>query len=58
MNSYSIIPGWLFLNKNINAQYIDGDFVIHFAGKKGELKERLFNHFSEISEEKYNLLYY
>jgi hypothetical protein len=30
-------------------QYIPGDFVIHFAGKKGEIKENMLRYYLEVA---------
>lgn len=50
-NSYSIHP---FSTKGDRqtSSYIDGDFVIHFAGKKGKNKVNLMTHYLQIAEEK------
>ncbi|CAM9210175.1 unnamed protein product [Ectocarpus fasciculatus] len=33
-------------------QYIDGDFIIHFAGKKGAIKFNLMEHYLAITEQR------
>jgi len=51
-NSYVIHP-LMSIHSDSNwkdAQYADGDFIIHFAGVKGESKHNLMRHFLHISE--------
>jgi hypothetical protein len=33
------------------AQYVDGDFIIHFAGKKGSIKFNMVEHYLSKSEQ-------
>jgi hypothetical protein len=35
------------------SQYVPGDFVIHFAGKKGKKKLHLLEHYLSIAEKQY-----
>jgi hypothetical protein len=35
------------------SQYVPGDFVIHFAGKKGRKKLHLLEHYLSIAETQY-----
>lgn len=46
MNSYSIHPLDLFTRADPKvSQYAEGDFVIHFAGKKGQVKEDMLSYY-------------
>jgi len=48
-NSYSIHPFSWKGDREIS-QYIHGDFAIHFAGKKGQIKVNLLNYYLTIAE--------
>lgn len=47
-NSYSIHPLNFRASRDVS-QYQPGDFLIHFAGKKGQIKVDLIEHFLEAS---------
>ena len=50
-NSYSIHP--FFWKGNLNkekSQYIKGDFLIHFAGKKGTMKQNIIKHYLDLAK--------
>jgi hypothetical protein len=50
MNSYSMHP----LDRRGNreeTQYVPGDFIVHFAGKKGKMKTDLLRHYLDCSME-------
>lgn len=60
LNSYFMHPGmrrnyrgqlpfWSFYD---SSQYVDGDFILHFAGYKGRTKQRLFAHFLAIANDR------
>jgi hypothetical protein len=50
-NSYSIHPFFLKGNQNKEkSQYIQGDFLIHFAGKKGSVKTNIIKHYLALAE--------
>lgn len=48
-NSYSLHPFYWKGDRN-TAQYISGDFIIHFAGKKGSKKVNLMNYYLKVLE--------
>lgn len=48
MNSYSMHP-LDYRGKRTETQYIPGDFIVHFAGKKGTLKSELMDHYLDLS---------
>ena len=48
-NSYSLHPFYWKGNREIS-QYIPGDFLIHFAGKKGQIKSNLIDYYLTIAE--------
>jgi hypothetical protein len=48
-NSYSMHPMDKRGGRDLH-QYIDGDFLIHFAGKKGAIKFNLMEHYLAIAE--------
>lgn len=49
MNSYILYPYYWSGNRE-TAHYIPGDFLVHFAGKKGAVKTNLLNHFLRVAE--------
>ena len=49
MNSFSMHPLEYRGDREVS-HYVKGDFLIHFAGKKGKLKIDLINHYLEVSE--------
>jgi hypothetical protein len=49
MNSYSV-HALETRGDRETTQYINGDFIIHFAGKKGELKADLMHHYLQLNE--------
>jgi len=50
-NSYAVHPMYLNLRADRQiSQYVPGDFLIHFAGKKGRAKVDLLNHYLNIAE--------
>lgn len=50
-NSYAVHPLYLNLRADRQvSQYVPGDFLIHFAGKKGRAKTDLLNHYLTIAE--------
>jgi hypothetical protein len=51
MNSYAVHPLYMKADRQVS-QYIDGDFVIHFAGKKGKIKVDLMRQYLELSKQK------
>ena len=48
-NSYSLHP-LDFRGSREQSQYIEGDFLIHFAGKKGKIKINLMKHYLELAK--------
>lgn len=56
MNSYVMYP-FYWNGDREQSHYIDGDFLVHFAGKKGKVKTNLMNHYLELSR-KYNIKSY
>jgi hypothetical protein len=49
MNSYILYPYYPVGDRE-TAHYIDGDFLVHFAGKKGDYKTGLMEHFLTVAE--------
>lgn len=47
-NSYIMYP-YYWLGDREKSHYADGDFLVHFAGKKGRVKTNLMHHFLEIA---------
>lgn len=47
-NSYSLHP-WDWRGNREQAQYVPGDFLIHFAGKKGKKKQNLMEHYLRLA---------
>jgi len=47
-NSYSLHP-LDFRGNRDESQYVDGDFLIHFAGKKGQIKINLMTHYLDLA---------
>ena len=47
-----IIRNDVFIRKGDRevSQFIDGDFLIHFAGKKGQTKLDLMNYYLDLAE--------
>lgn len=48
-NSYSLHP-LDFRGSRDESQYIEGDFLIHFAGKKGQIKINLMRHYLQLEK--------
>ena len=48
MNSYSIHPFYMRGDREVS-QYIPGDFLIHFAGKKGQVKIKLIRYYLQFA---------
>lgn len=48
-NSYSMHPLAWKGSRQVS-QYVTGDFLIHFAGKKGQIKANLMDHYLSIAE--------
>lgn len=48
MNSYTMHP-WDNRGNREETQYVPGDFIVHFAGKKGKMKLDLINHYLDLS---------
>lgn len=51
MNSFSMHPLEYRGSREVS-HYVPGDFLIHFAGKKGKLKVDILNHYLDLSEGK------
>jgi hypothetical protein len=51
MNSYIMYPYYWKGNREIS-HYVDGDFVVHFAGKKGKVKTNLMNYYLDLASKK------
>mmetsp|Transcript_25210 Transcript_25210/g.42531 ORF Transcript_25210/g.42531 Transcript_25210/m.42531 type:complete len:376 (+) Transcript_25210:122-1249(+) len=50
MNSYTLHPlNFKHLHDRKKSQYVEGDFIIHFAGKKGAPKMNLLRHYLALS---------
>lgn len=49
-NSYALHPFDLRGQRN-EIHYVDGDFLIHFAGVKGQKKINLMNHYLQLSRQ-------
>ena len=49
MNSYSLHP-FYWKGKREVSHYIPGDFLIHFAGKKGPIKSKMIAHYLTVAE--------
>lgn len=54
-NSYSMHPMDGRGGRDLH-QYIDGDFIIHMAGKKGDIKFNLMEHYLAIAEQRQDKL--
>jgi mannan polymerase II complex MNN10 subunit len=50
-NSYIMHP-WYWHGDREKSQYVEGDFLVHFAGKKGQIKTNLMKHFLYESSKK------
>lgn len=51
MNVYNVPPFFKVTKEaRFEQQYVDGDFLIHFAGYKGRVKINLLNHFLDRTE--------
>ena len=48
-NSYSLHP-FYWKGKRETSHYIPGDFLIHFAGKKGQIKSNMIEHYLTVAE--------
>jgi len=51
-NAYSLHP-WDYRGDREQAQYVPGDFLVHFAGKKGMKKVHLMQHYLAVVERTY-----
>src|SRR5690606_10675141 len=51
MNSYAVHPLYMKADRQ-KSHYVEGDFVIHFAGKKGKIKVDLMQQYLERSRQK------
>lgn len=51
-NAYSLHP-WDYRGDREQAQYVPGDFLVHFAGKKGMKKVHLMEHYLAVVERTY-----
>lgn len=49
MNSYVLYP-FYWKGDRSTAHYIPGDFLVHFAGKKGAVKTNLMEHYLSVAE--------
>lgn len=47
MNSYIVYPFYVKKEIKEKAHYVEGDLLVHFAGKKGKIKTNLINYFLE-----------
>lgn len=57
MNSYTLHPlDFRHMQDRKKSQYIDGDFIIHFAGKKGAPKMNLLRHYLDVSENRFTVV--
>eukprot|EP00602_Paraphysomonas_sp_CaronLab_P008001 CAMPEP_0185034254 /NCGR_PEP_ID=MMETSP1103-20130426/23953_1 /TAXON_ID=36769 /ORGANISM="Paraphysomonas bandaiensis, Strain Caron Lab Isolate" /LENGTH=312 /DNA_ID=CAMNT_0027570833 /DNA_START=63 /DNA_END=1001 /DNA_ORIENTATION=- len=55
MNSYALHPfDYAHSQHREFSQYVDGDFIIHFAGKKGSAKMAILKHYLELAEKKFS----
>jgi hypothetical protein len=52
MNSYFLHPLELRADRE-SSHYVPSDFIVHMAGKKGQIKTDLMNHFLSIAEKNY-----
>ena len=52
MNSYLLHPLEFRANRE-ESHYIESDFIVHLAGKKGQIKTVLTNYFLTLAEEEY-----
>jgi hypothetical protein len=43
---------WYWHGDREKSQYVEGDFLVHFAGKKGQIKTNLMKHFLYESSKK------
>lgn len=50
MNSYIMYP-FYWNGDREKSHYIPGDFLVHFAGKKGRIKTNLMTHFLNVAQE-------
>jgi hypothetical protein len=53
MNSYVLHPLEFRANRE-ESQYVDSDFIVHLAGKKGQVKLDLMNYYLDIAEKDYS----
>jgi hypothetical protein len=51
-NAYIMHPYYTLGNRQIS-HYVSGDFLVHFAGKKGKIKTNLMEYYLTLSEKKY-----
>jgi hypothetical protein len=49
LNSYAVHPLYLKADRE-TSHYVRGDFIIHFAGKKGQVKVNLMQHYAAQAE--------
>eukprot|EP01040_Poterioochromonas_malhamensis_P004864 gene4864-5218_t len=49
MNSYIMYPYYWKGDREVS-HYVQGDFLVHFAGKKGKVKTNLMNYFLDVAE--------
>ena len=52
MNSYVLHP-LEFRADFEESQYVDSDFIVHFAGKKAQIKIDLAHYYLDLAEEEY-----
>lgn len=52
MNSYVLHPLEFRADREVS-HFVDSDFIVHLAGKKGQVKMDLMNYFLDIAEEEY-----
>lgn len=52
MNSYIIHPLEFRADREVS-QYVESDFIIHFAGKKGKIKTDLMDYYLTVAEAQY-----
>lgn len=53
MNSYIVYPFYHTVDRK-QSHYVPGDFLVHFAGKKGVIKSNLMSHYLTLAEEQQN----